>query len=234
VTRALLSAAALACSGCFQIHSADVLVRDTSRVELVSRGGEEVLPEGAGEGVVQRGKYYDMLTRVPYEVRASRDDEGGISLHCDTCGAAGFPHSGTAHVALLGSDGRSLPTSSWSLAIEPSRVVADYDVCMVSGHHACTVDAQTRLVAPMSDVVEVRRRAEPVRFWGYILLGMSTLMVGAASAYTFLPHPGTSLGDRAPWGAVVMVPALGIGAAGLWEVLAPSTEQIWRPGGEAR
>jgi hypothetical protein len=237
MTRALLSgmaATALACAGCFQVHTADVRVRDTSSVELTSRSGEPVLPEGAVEGEVQRGKYYDLLTRVPYDVRASRDSDGGISLHCDACGAAGFPHTGTSYVTLLGPDGRSLPTSSWSLAIEPKRVVADYDVCLVSGRHACTVDAQPRMVVPMSEVLEVRRRAEPLRFWGYALLGMSAVMMGVATAYTFVPQSGTSLGERAAWGTLVAVPALGIGAAGLWEVLAPVTEQTWRPPVEAR
>ena len=230
MSRALFAAAAaLSCAGCFQIHTADVQVRDTSRIELESKDGEAVLPEGSGEAVVQRGKYYDMFTPEPYEVRASRDSDGGISLHCDTCGAAGFPHSGTSLVNLVEPGGRSLPTSSWNMAIEKSRVVADYDVCMVAGRRACSVAARTRLVAPMSEVVEVRRRAEPVRIWGYMLLGVSALMVGAASALTFAPHPGTSFEDRAPWGLVVAIPALGLGGAGLWEVLTPATEQIWRP-----
>jgi hypothetical protein len=220
----------VSCAGCFQIHTAEVRVRDTSRVELESKDGQPVLPEGAGDGVVQRGKYYELFTPEPYEVRASRDSAGGISLHCDTCARAGFPLSGSAHVDLLEPSGRSLPTLAWDVAIEndKSRVVADYDVCMVQGHRTCEVNAQTRLVAPMSDVVEVRRRAEPVRIWGYVLLGMSALMVGAASWYTFASHSGT-LEERALWGAVTALPALAFGGVGLWEVLTPATEQIWRP-----
>jgi hypothetical protein len=232
VSRAALALAVLACTGCFEVTTAEVRVRDTSRVEVQSsKTGETVLGAGATDAVLQRDTYWQVFSREPYEVRASRDSSGAVSLTCEACADPGFPYTGTRDITILDPSGRSLPTLSWSLGVEPTRVVADYQVCMIQGRHSCPVSTQARLVAPMDDVVEVRRRTEPVRVWGYLLLAVSGAMLAAMSWYTFAPHPGTSFEDRAPWGLAGAVPAFALGGVGLWEVLAPVHEQVWRPPG---
>jgi hypothetical protein len=227
----VVAAAPLACAGCFEITTAEVRVRDTSRVEVQSSTGETALAAGAADGVLQRGTYVQVFSREPYEVRAGRDSSGAVSLTCEACADPGFPYSGTHDVTILDPSGRSSPTLSWSLAVEPSRVVADYQLCMIQGRHTCPVTAMARLVAPMDDVVEVRRRTEPVRIWGYLLLAVSGAMLAAMSWYTFAPQRGTSFEDRAPWGLAGAVPAFAFGGVGLWEALSPAREQVWRPPG---
>jgi hypothetical protein len=229
--RLLRAGVACACTGCFQLSTAEVQVRDPKQVELQSPEGTDVLATGVDDGIVDRGTYWQMLSREPYEVRALRDDEGAIALRCEACGAAEFPHSGRGEVSLLDASGRSLAAPSWSVAVETERVAVDYDVCMIYGSRSCSVSARTRLVAPTSDVVEVRRRVEPVRIWGYMLLGVSAAMLAALSVYTLTPsnRPGDTMSDRWPWALVGAVPAFAIGGAGLWEAFAPAKEQVWRP-----
>lgn len=225
--RVLAGALAAACAGCFQVSTSDVLVRDPAEVSLrAPDDGHDVLRPDQDEGVVASGKYGDMLSRVPYVVRARREEGGAIALHCDACGDTA---SGRPDATLLDAKGRSLPTLTWSLDIAPSEVTADYDVCMVQGTKHCALSVPTRLAAPMSDVVEVHRRVEPVRIWGYALLAVSAIELVAAGVYTFAPTGSTSLSDRWPWGVLVALPALGFGGVGLWEVLTPTREQVWTP-----
>jgi hypothetical protein len=223
-------ALAVACAGCFQVSMSDVLVRDPSKVSLrAPEDGHDVLAPDRDEGVVASGKYWDMLSRVPYVVRARREEDGAIALHCEACGDVGYPYSGRPHTTLLDANGRSLPTTTWSLHIAPSEITADYDVCMVDSPDGCELSVPTRLAVPMSDVVEVHRRVEPVRIWGYALLAMSAIGLVTASAYTFAPSGSTSFSDRWPMGVLVAIPALGFGGVGLWEVLTPTRDQVWTP-----
>lgn len=222
-------ALALSCAGCFEVSTAEVRVRDTSAVTLESRDGTDVLPVGAPEGVVGRGEYWEMLSRVPYEVRARRDAAGAIELRCDACAAAEFPVSGTGVIGLLDGQGRTRAAPSWSVAVDSTRVVVDYELCMVQGHRTCAADLPVRLTVPARDVAEVRRRIEPLRLWGYALLAFGAASVAAATYVMLAPGVGGSFAERAPWGGAVLAPGLVLGGIGLWEVLTPAREQIWTP-----
>ena len=230
--RLVLAGIACACAGCFQTSTAQVLVRHPDQVQLESPEGQDVLTADMDAALVDRGTYWQMLSREPYEVRVLRGHDGAIALRCEACGAAEFPHSGLAEVSLLDAAGRSLAAPSWSVAVGRERVAVDYDVCMIYGNRSCTLPVRTRLFAATSDVVEVRRRVEPLRIWGYMLLGVGTVMLAVLSVYTFTPsnRPGDTLSDRWPWGLAGGIPALAIDGMGLWEVLAPAREQVWRPG----
>jgi hypothetical protein len=226
VTRARLAgagaaAAALACSGCFTISTTDVQVKDPKAVEVRTQEGESVLPSDGPpyEATLARGDYWDMLSRDRYEMRVSRGDRGDLTLFCDAC---------DKNVEVLHDTGWTLPALSWNVDVEHDSVTADYAVCMRSGGKHCAITAEPRLFVPMSDVVEVRRRVEPVRIWGWALLVAGA--AGFIATGLVLAQPGMgSFSDRAPWAAAVLVPTLTWTGIGLWEVLSPVREQVWRP-----
>jgi hypothetical protein len=221
---------AVACAGCFSVSTSEVQVHDATQVALETPKGEPLLPAGASEAIVDRGKYWYLLSKEPYEVRAHREPNGAISVRCDACDAP-YPLSGTPRLELLAETGRSRPTLSWSVDIGASRVAVSYEgsACMLYGRHTCDVPVRARLVVPTSDVVEVRRRVEPVRIWGYMLLGVAVLAVGAATGWALTPSHGDSIGERAPWAAVGALPFAVAGGIGLWQILSPAKEQVWRP-----
>jgi hypothetical protein len=220
ILRGALALAAALSSGCFTLSTTDVLVRDRKAVELQKEDGASVLPEGAVAATFDRGEYWDLLSREPYTIHAERDDQDEITLRCDAC---------DRDVELLHPNGWTLPTTSWSVDATRAGVTADYDVCMRSSGRHCGIHARPRLSIQIADVVEVRRRVEPVRIWGWMLLAGSVIGMAMTSAFLAAPHFG-SFEDRAPWAAMALVPTLTWGGIGLWEVLSPAREQVWRPG----
>ena len=125
MTRLALASIACACAGCFQTSTAQVLVRHPGEVQLESPDGLGVLTADVDEAVVDRGKYWQMLSREPYEVRALRGDDGAIALRCEACGAADFPNSGFTEVPLLDAGGRSSAAPSWTRSLPSSWRPAD-------------------------------------------------------------------------------------------------------------
>lgn len=223
------SVLAIACAGCITTSRSDVVVRDPTKVDLVSPKGESLLPPDDSDAVVDRGKYGRGLWRVPYETRAYREPNGAIALHCDAPPSPPFPLYWGTHLDLLSASGRLLPTYSSCVDLESSGVAVSYGRgCMLPDRRACPVPPPVGLVAPASDLVEVRRRVEPVRVWGYILLGMSAL-AGALTVVAFASSSGDSLGTRALWTGIPAVPFLTFGGIGLWEVLTQPEEQVWKP-----
>lgn len=231
--RALLALAALPCAGCFTVSTSEVHVRDDRAVVLEAPRGTPAIAEGGPQdAVVQRGRYWDMLDRVPYEVRATRGASGSLSLVCEACVASSLNASGTFDAELLHADGTTTPALSSSVDIGRELVIADYDVCMVHGHRSCQVSVPARLLVPTRDVLEVRRRVEPVRLWGVVALSVAAVWLGATAAVAFSSNSpaGHTFGERAPWVAAAAVPGLAIGLVGLWEVTTPTRVQVWRPG----
>jgi hypothetical protein len=162
-------------------------------------------------------------------VTARRASDQSIVLHCDGCDEAAYPiGAGVPSVTLLGADGLSLPAPTNSLVVGKGGVSVDYDLCMVTlgRHGSCGVKTETRLLVPMNDVVEVRRRVEPVRVWGYMLLAFSALALGATTYGIVAAHDATT---REAIAFVGLPPLLFIGGIGLWEVLEPVREVTWRP-----
>jgi hypothetical protein len=215
---------AIACTGCFRISTSEVQVRDPAQATLERPTGEPLLDAGASVAVVDQGQYWYFLSREPYEVVAARAPTGAISLHCEACAA------GTTSLALLDDAGRAMPAFSQMVDVGASHVAVSYEgACMLRGRRTCHVPVHARLVVPTSDVVEVRRRAEPLRVWGYLLLGMSVLAVGALSIWAITPGRGDSVGGRAPFAALASVPFVTIGGIGLWHIVTPAEEEVWRP-----
>ncbi len=225
-------ALALASAGCFEVDTSELRVRDPGLVALQSPDDRTLLAPGAAgaDAVVSEGVYWQVLSRRPYSIHARRGPAGAIELACEACAAAGFPMSGVSAVTLLDDGGRARSVPSARLDLRSDAVTVDYAPCMVRDPdgwcHAQS--AGTRLFAPMGDVVEVRRRIEPVRVWGWLLLGMSalTLVAGASIAVS---APALSPGERAAFGGIVLLPVLALGGPGLWTVLTPAREQVWRP-----
>jgi hypothetical protein len=93
-------------------------------------------------------------------------------------------------------------------------------------HGSCGVKTETRLLVPMNDVVEVRRRVEPVRVWGYMLLAISALALAATTYGIVAANDATT---REAIAFVGLPPLLFIGGIGLWEVLEPVREVTWQP-----
>ena len=221
-----------AATGCFQVTTTDVQVRDGRAVALVKNSGETVLAPSsaptATEATVERGAYPYLFSRQPFDLRASRDSRGAIDLRCDTCADAPYPFAGTDHVELLDATGRTAPTLAWLVDQGTSSTRVTFDVCMVSGRF-CRVSAKLNLVIPAGDVVEVRRRTEPIRVWGYMLLAFSVVAAGVGVYALASPATGATLGDRAPWAAAFFIPAFTLGGIGAWTAFAPVQEQVWRP-----
>ena len=232
-TPLLLMLTALSCTSCFTVATADVRARDPAGVSVAARNGPPLLEPGSpqDEAVVDSGTYPMVFDRIPYTVTARRASDRSILLHCDGCEEAAFPiGAGVPSVTLLGADGLSMPAASDSLVVGRGGVSVDYDLCMVTlGRHAsCGVQTRTRMLVPMNDVVEVRRRVEPVRVWGYLLLTVGALMLGATSYGILASHDASG---REAFAFVGLPPALFIGGIGLWEVLTPVREVTWRPEG---
>lgn len=227
----LLTLSALSCTSCFTVATADVRARDPAGVSVAGRDGPPLLEPGSpqDEAVVDRGTYPMVFDRIPYVVTARRASDRSIVLHCDGCDEAAFPiGAGESSLTLLGADGLSRPTVSDGLVVGKGIVSADYDLCMVTlGRHGyCGVETRTRLLVPMDDVVEVRRRVEPVRVWGYMLLAVGTLALGATTYGILASRDATS---REAFAFIGLPPSLFIGGIGLWEVLEPVREVTWRP-----
>jgi len=230
-TAMLLTLSAVACTSCITVSTADVRTRDPAGVSIAARNGPPLLEPGSpqDEAVVDQGTYPMVFDRIPYTITARRASDRSILLHCDGCEEAAFPiGAGVPSLTLLGADGLSMPAASDSLVVGRGGVSVDYDLCMVTlgRHGSCGVRTQTRLVVPMNDVVEVRRRVEPVRVWGYLLLAMGGLMLGATTYGILASHDATG---REAFAFVGLPPALFIGGIGLWEVLTPVREVTWRP-----
>ena len=230
-TAMLVTLSALTCTSCITVSTADVRTRDPAGVSVAARSGPPLLEPGSPqeEAIVDRGTYPMVFDRIPYTITARRASDQSILLHCDGCEEAAFPiGAGVPSVTLLGADGLSMPAASNSLVVDRGGVSVDYDLCMVTlgRHGSCGVQARTRLLVPMNDVVEVHRRVEPVRVWGYLLLTVSALMLGATSYGILASHDATG---REAFAFVGLPPALFIGGIGLWEVLTPVREVTWRP-----
>lgn len=230
-TAGLLTLSALSCTACFTVATADVRARDPAGVSVAGREGDPLLEPGSpqDEAVVDRGTYPMVFDRVPYVVTASRASDRSIVLRCDGCDAE-FPISASVpSMTLLDAGGLSMPARSDSLVVGKGGVSVDYDLCMetLGRHGHCAVETRTRLLVPMNDVVEVRRRVEPVRPWGYLLLTVGALMLGGVT-YGVLASRDTA--ERAAIAFVGLPPALFLGGIGLWEVLTPVREVTWRPG----
>jgi hypothetical protein len=244
VSRARCAVSAAACAlclpcagcitGCVTLSTAEVRVRDPASVALQTPSGDPLLPAGESDASVDRGSY-GLLAPRAYEIRAQRDPTGAIALRCDACDTrdASFLESlsGTPRLELLDGAGRSRSVPSWMIDVDDATVSLSIDDCMVQHRSHCQVPARVRLVTPTSDVVEVRRRVEPVRFLGYFMLAGSAAFLAMGSYALLAPHSpaGSSLGERAPWAAAALVPGLVLGGFGLWEILTPAQEQVWRP-----
>jgi hypothetical protein len=227
----LLTLSALSCTSCITVATADVRARDPAGVSVAGRDGLALLEPGSPqeEAVVGRGTYPMVFDRIPYVVTARRASDRSIVLHCDGCEEATFPiGASTPSVTLLGADGLSLPAATNSVVVGKAGVSVDYDLCMVTlGRHAqCVVDARARLLVPIGDVVEVRRRVEPVRVWGYVMLAAGALLLGATTYGIFSSHDAS---DREAFAFIGLPPSLFLGGIGLWEALAPVREVTWRP-----
>jgi hypothetical protein len=227
----LLTLSALSCTSCFTVATADVRARDPAAVSVSGRKGPPLLEPGSpqDEAVVDQGTYPMVFDRIPYVITARRASDQSILLHCDGCEEASFPiGNGVPSLTLLGADGLSMPTTTGSLVVDKGGVSVDYDLCMVTlGRHGqCGVETRPRLVVPMNDVVEVRRRVEPVRVWGYMLLTVGALALGAITYGIAASHDATS---REAIAFVGLPPVLFMGGIGLWEVLEPVREVTWRP-----
>jgi hypothetical protein len=227
--RGLLSVFALACTGCFNIRTSEVQVRDAMQVTLETPRGAPLLLPGALEASVDKGKYWYFLSHEDYELRAYREPSGAIELRCEACDP-GYPFSGTTSAHVLDEAGRTHPALSRDVHVGETNTIVSYEsACMLRGRHGCRVPIHARLVVPTSDVVEIRRRVEPARIWGYFLLGVSALAVGTLSMWALTPSHDDSIARRAPLAAGAAVPFLALGGVGLWHVLASAHEDVWRP-----
>jgi hypothetical protein len=216
--RALLFAALLALSTGCTLSTSTVRVRDTAAVAVESPDGASLLPPGTSSARVAEGSFWVpfVFHPVPYELRGERAEDGAITLRCDACEVPSR--------TLLGPDGSTLPAYSWRVAIEPAHVAVSYeDECLQSHRQFCDAPAAVRLVVPKDDVVEVRRRVEPIRPIGYLFTGVSALALRSLAFVALRDH------DAAPFAAVGAVPFLGFAAFGLWELFAPAKEQVWTP-----
>jgi hypothetical protein len=214
---ALLLAAAVPCAGC-TLSTTTVRVRDTAPVTLESTEGAALLPQGGSTARVASGTFWRPFEfhETAYDVVGERASDGAITLRCDACETASFP--------ALQASGVTKPTWSWRVAIEPSRVVVSYeDECLQRHRHFCDAPLPVHLTVPRDDVVEVRRRIEPVRPIGYLYTAVSALALGALTVVAIRDH------DAAPIAAVGAVPFLAFGGVGLWELLAPAKEEVWTP-----
>jgi hypothetical protein len=215
IGRAALLVAAIPCAGC-TVSTSTVRVRDTAPVALESTDGAALLPEGGSTARVASGSFWRPFQKVAYDVVGERASDGAITLRCDACETTSFP--------ALAANGVTEPTWSWRVAIEPSRVVVSYeDECLERHRHFCEAALPVRLTVPSDDVVEVRRRIEPVRPLGYVYTAVSALALGALAVVAIRDH------DAAPVAAAGAVPFLAFGGVGLWEILAPAKEEVWTP-----
>lgn len=207
--------ASMQCAAC-SFNMTTVRVKDAAHVALETPEGKPILPEGAAEAKVSDGEFWRPFEKVHYEIRGVREATGGISLKCDECT--------TQAVNLLDASGATHPTWSWRVAIEPEAVQVSYeDECLETHKYGCYANVPARLTIPMNNVVEVRRRVEPVRFIGYVLLGFSVLALGG------LTYLAASNHDAAPFAGIAAIPPLAAGGIGLWQILAPTKEQVWTP-----
>ena len=218
---ALAVAAAVVSTGGIRLNTSQVQLRSSQNVTLETASGETVLPAGAASAVVDHGSY-GILPPTEYEIRAQREPTGSIELECEGCD---WPSA-----QLLDASGRSPAVWSWLVHIEDTKVTWGFNDCMSPAHHGCSVPIRVRMAAPARDVVEVRRRSEPVRLLGYFWLVGGLAFVAAGTAVTFGSGTGgATLGDRAPIAIGMFVPGLAFSALGLWHLLAPVQEQVWRP-----
>jgi len=228
-------------TGCFTAATTQVDVRDPRDVSLSGPSGT-VLPAGATptetQVVLERGKYWDWLSRRPFEIRAVREPTGGVALRCDTCndgflkGLRGV--TGTTYERLLDGTGRTRTTPSDLVDQIGGPVIhVGYDVCMrettSDDFSFCDIPARLNLDVPTSDVIAVHRKVEPVRAWGYVLLGMGAAILATGVIAAASPAFGSRFIDRAPAAALLIVPGGLIAGMGAWEAFSPTQEQVWRP-----
>jgi hypothetical protein len=223
----------LSCAACITTNTAEVYVRHPESVSLETNSGAPLLPAGQSDAFVAKGTF-GILPPEPYEVRARRDSGGSIALECDTCDAQNgnlFMHDhGVSQLGLLDAAGHSRPVPSWKIDIDREKVSLSFDEdCLVRDHYSCVIPANVRLVAPTSDVVEVRRKSTPIRWLGYFLLVAATPFLAGGTYATASSTLGPSFGDRAPFAIGAFVPGVLAASFGLWEILAPAHEQVWKP-----
>jgi hypothetical protein len=221
--------AVLACAGCMSVSTTEVQVRDAAQVALETPKGAPLLPPGASDAVVDRGEVWGLFTREPYVLHATRQPSGMIRLRCDGCEAR-FASAAPAPFDVLDATGRVRAEPSFAVDIGTSQVAVSLaSDCVLYHRSFCEVPAPVRVVVPTTDVVEVRRRVEPFRLWGYMLVAGSAFFLAGATYVAVAPGWG-SFGERAPWIGLALGPALAMGGVGLWQILSPAREQVWTPG----
>jgi hypothetical protein len=216
--RALAIAIALGASsaGC-TISTTTVQVKDPAPVTVETLDGKPLItPESTGDALAAKGSYWEPFHEVDYAIWAKRDGDA-LTLECSACS--------TPSVTMLDASGRTDPTWSWRVNIEPKQVTVSYeDKCLQPKRHGfCDASAPVRLAIPRDDVIEVRRRVEPIRPIGYVYAGLSAIVLGSLAVVAIKDH------DAAPIAGLAAIPFAGFEAFGLWEIFAPVKEEAWTP-----
>lgn len=223
-------------TGCFTVSTASVDVRTPSEVALATPDGQPLLPASAApeRSTVVRGDYWEWLSRRPYEIVAAREPGGAIDLQCDACAKTTMPFaSGETEVALLDEAGHARETPSWLVDLDgETRVLrVGYDVCMRRNESGpgCDAPARTSLIVPTGDVLVVRRRVEPVRIWGAMLLAASAGFLTMSAVAMASDAAGSTAAQRLPWAIGFAIPGALLASVGGWEAFSAARVETWSP-----
>ncbi|HEY3353429.1 MAG TPA: hypothetical protein VGQ83_09285 [Polyangia bacterium] len=218
-------------AGCFRLTTTYVRVNDPAAVALAA-GPQEVLPPGREPRVAKlaEGRYWYLLTRLPYEIHAVREPTGAVALRCDACGHAPWPMTGTAAVLLVDPEGAVRPAFGRA-RLTREAIVLPADVTFVRAPRRLqpVVAARPDLIIPWQSVVTARQVRRPLPWWAATFptaIGAGWIGLGA-----YFLDISQRLGSGTRYG--VGVPVITVGAAllgvGLWHLLAPVREEALRP-----
>jgi hypothetical protein len=224
---------AVAMTGCWQTTTR-ISVRDPNQVVLEKDtypAPITILPSGttAASASVTTVRLFSPFHFTNHEIRAVRDSNGAMHLHCNACDEPVYPHAGVAALPLVSARGEITPTiGNVELSPNNTAVVANQDACFVTAPidngTACEAEVRTRLVIPWGNITQIHRHREPHRLLGKLLVGVGgfSFALGAVALTPLMSKLDTA--DRAGWATAMMLPGAALLSAGLWSVLTPSRD----------
>lgn len=218
-------------AGCFRVTTTYVRVTDPAAVG-VRLGPREVLPPSSqpAVAVLTEGRYWYLLSRLPYRIDAVREPLGAVSLRCQACGHAPWPMVGVAAVPLVDAAGNVRPGLGAPRRTREALVVPlDATFVRTPRRLEPVVGARPELVIPWRSVASARVVRRPLPWWwAAVATGVGAAWVGLGGYFL---HVARHESPALRYG--ISVPGIAIGTAvlglGLWHLLAPTREETLRP-----